>query len=43
MTATTKKDEKAGAPAGAAAPQEGQQTTAVQKQTITPSLSLIHI
>ena len=37
MTATTKKDEKAGAPAGAAAPQEGQQTTAVQKQTITPS------
>ncbi len=37
MTAITKKDEKAGAPAGAAAPQEGQQTTAVQKQTVTPS------
>jgi len=36
MTAQ-KKDEKTGAPAGAAAPQEGQQTTAVQKQTITPS------
>lgn len=34
---TQKKDEKAGAPAGAAAPQEGQQTTAVQKSTSTPS------
>jgi recombination protein RecT len=31
---TTKKDEKAGAPE---APKEGQQTTAIQKQTITPS------
>lgn len=34
MTQTTKKDEKAGAPE---APKEGQQTTALQKQTITPS------